>query len=414
MFKENVIMEKNCESKIDITTNDSSKKSYFDLGLIPLVNNLCDTQEQSFECERFPLSISLFEKSGLTRLDYIVPSEVLFNDYLYTSGVNKPFFHHCSDMYVFLNNYLNLTCEDLIVDIGGNDGTLLKAFLERSNSNLNVLNVEPSSVYKFSESNGIKTINKYFDQKVVDEIGENAKLIITTNVFQHLYDIKSFAQNVLKLLSKDGVWCIEFPYWFHTMETLQFDQIYHEHIYYYTLKSIKTFLESIGFKVFHVVKQSIHSGSLRVLVSKSNSKFEVEDSVEVILTEEKKLDDKYYDNWREKVSKHVDVCKEILDVLCSKYTVVGFGASAKGCVFLNYLNIKNDKIKCIIDDTSLKKEKFVPGTGIKIVDRAILKNEKVDYILILAHNFYEYIIKSLRETGYEGKFIILLPKIQIL
>lgn len=407
-------MSVNYETKVDITTNDIERLSYFDLGLIPLVNNLNETEEESLKCEKYPLSISLFEKSGLTRLDYIVPSKVLFDNYLYTSGVNKPFYNHCSDMFVFLNKYLDLTDEDLIVDIGGNDGTLLRAFKERAGLDLQVLNIEPSSVFKLSESNGIKTINKYFSREVVEEVNKKAKLVITTNVFQHLYDIKSFGENVRELLDDHGIWCIEFPYWFHTMETLQFDQIYHEHIYYYTFKSIKKFLNSIGLKVFHVVKQSIHSGSLRVLVTKSENKFEIEDSVQIIMTEEKKIDLKYYKDWNEKVLKHKSVCKEILFTLCSKYNVVGFGASAKGCVFLNFLNIKNDTLKFIIDDTPLKKNKYVPGTGIKIVDRVLLKKEKVDYVLILAHNFHEYIIKSLREYGYQGKFIILLPEIKIL
>jgi hypothetical protein len=395
----------------DITTGSSDSICYFDLGNLPFVNNLNDSVEESLNCEKFPLSISLFEESGLSRLNYVPDTKLLFDNYLYLSGTNKPYYTHCCNMFNYLKEYLNINENDLIVDIGGNDGTLLKAFIETSKLNLNVLNIEPSSVSEISERNGIKTLKEYFSKNTY--FSKKAKLITTTNVFQHLFDIKSFVDGVVDKLDDNGIWCLEFPYWFNTMETLQFDQIYHEHIYYYNLEPLNKFFSLNNLRIFNVIKQDIHSGSLRLLICKNDSKYITEEMVNIVLLQEKNLNKDYYLNWGNKIIEYTKTCKTILDDLTLKYNVIGFGAAAKGCIFLNYLNIKNDKIKYVIDDTIIKQGKFIPGTGIEIVNRDILSKLNIDYIIILAHNFSEYIMKSLKESGYKGKFVTFLPELNI-
>jgi hypothetical protein len=397
----------------DIITGNANKKCYLNLGNLPLVNNLNDSLEESLESEKFPLSISLFEDSNLTRLDYIVETDKLFNNYVYLSGINKPYYTHCFNMFNYLNKYLNITSEDTIVDIGGNDGTLLKAFLESSKINLKVLNIEPSSVSEISKTNNIPTLKEYFTEETSKKIPK-CKLITTTNVFQHLYDIVSFTRGVFNTLSDDGIWCLEFPYWKNTIETLQFDQIYHEHIYYYNFTPLYNFFKKEKLRVINVSKHSIHTGTLRLLITKENSKYITDNTIEDILSEEKDINIDYYLDLVKKIETHVKICKQTIQEISKDNNIVGFGAAAKGCVFLNYLGIKNDTIKYIIDDTKLKQNKYVPGTGIKIVDREIINKENIDYIVILAHNFYEYIIESLRNYGYKGKFIIFLPEIKII
>ena len=125
-------------------TGDTNGIKYFDLGELPLVNNLNDTKEESLNCPRYPLAVQLFEQSGLSALTVEVDPNILYNYYLYKSGVSQPYIEHCDEMFEFVNTYLNLTEEDRVLDIGGNDGTLLKEFLKKK-SYLNVLNIDASA-----------------------------------------------------------------------------------------------------------------------------------------------------------------------------------------------------------------------------------------------------------------------------
>jgi len=399
-------------------TGDTDKIKYFDLGDMPIVNNLTDTFEESLTVKKYPLSVNLFRKSGLSMLDVVVDPTKMFENYTFRSSTNKPYYTHCKNMYKHLSSFIDLKNDDLCVDIGGNDGTLLMAFNEMEDE-LNLpecekLNIDPSkNITEISIKNGIKTLVEYFNDSTYHKIEKKAKLIVSTNVFQHLYNIKSFVIGIRNLLENDGIWCLEFPYWANTMETNQFDQVYHEHIYYYMVNPINNFLNDNGLKIISITDHYIHGGSLRLVITKNDSSRLSDGTLDYYLKKEEKFDEKYYLNWAEEVEKHLSKCKDILDSLKGK-NIVGFGAAAKGCIFLNKQKIDYNTIKYVIDDTELKQNKYIPGTGIKIVKRNIIKEREIDYILILAHNFSEYIIKSMRDYGYKGKFIVFFPVIKII
>jgi hypothetical protein len=397
----------------DIITGSSRCETIFDLGNIPFVNNLEDTFEDSLNSKKYPLSIVYFNDSKVTRIKDIPETKKLFDKYLYVSGVSEPFKKHCSLMYDYLseNNYIK--DYDFVIDIGGNDGTLLTQFRNK-NSNLRLVNIEPSSVYKKSKENNIETYNSYFSESCLSLFDKKPNLIITTNVFQHLYDIKTFAENIKNLLHDNGFWCLEFPYWLHTMSTMQFDQIYHEHIYYYNVQPLITLFEQVGLKVANVSKQYIHGGSLRLLVCKKNNPIVCSHTVEDILTEEAEIPSDFYKNWKLKLETHLSFCKEQIINIAKTNKICGFGAAAKGCIFLNYLNINHQTLPFVIDDTDIKQGKFIPGTGIKVIDRNSINYKDIDYILILAHNFADYIIDSLRKDGYLNKFIVCFPDFKII
>jgi hypothetical protein len=236
-------------------------------------------------------------------------------------------------------------------------------------------------------------------------------IITSTNVFQHIKDINDFADGVRRLLNINSVWILEFPYWIHNMETNQFDQIYHEHMYYHSVTPMKMMMEKHGMKIVNVTKQNIHGGTLRLVIVPELSHHTPDTTVETYLQLEKKYDLNYHIKWGKQVQTHIQNSKNFINNLKSKgKTIYGFGAAAKGCVYLNAMGITYEQIDYIIDDTDLKQGKFVPGTGIEIVSREILQNKQPDYILILAHNFADYIIKSLL-LDFKGKFIILTPEI---
>lgn len=396
-------------------TNDSEYHTYFDLGDFPLVNNLSLTREESINCKRFPLKVNFFTKSSLSVLSHSVNSELLFSNYLFKSEVNIPYIEHCNRLYHYISGLIKLNNKDLIVDIGGNDGTLLSVFKSVSDHNLDFLNIDPSkNLAQISIAKGIPVLNEFFSLETSKIVGRKAKVITSTNVFQHLRDINSFADGVFNLLDDKGLWVLEFPYWIHDLQTNQFDQIYHEHVYYYSILPLKLMMEKHGFKIIRVEKQKIHGGTLRLVMSKSESHYESDLSIDNFVESEKPYDLEYYKKWGLQVNEHLEKCKKIiLDLKLENKKIVAFGAAAKGCIFLNAINLTDKEIDYIIDDTDIKQEKYMPGTGLKIVSRENIDYSEIDYILILAHNFSDFIIDSFKDS-YKGKFITFLPNIKIL
>lgn len=387
---------------------------YFSLGNIPLVNNLCNTREESLTADRFPLNVNYYPASGESSLDFAVDSELLFKNYLFKSEVNIPYIEHCKKMFEFIQEYVKITALTKIVDIGGNDGTLLAAFKEVSKKDINVLNIDPSeNLAPLSEAKGVPTLTEFFGVDTSNKIGK-VDIVTSTNVFQHLKDINGFAEGVSKILSRNGIWVLEFPYWIHDMKTNQFDQIYHEHMYYHSVTPMKMMMEKHGMKIINITKQNIHGGTLRLVIAPKSSNLNPDITVKAYLQLEKNYGLDYHIKWGEQVQNHIEESKECIKTLKqSGKTIYGFGAAAKGCIYLNAMGITHEYVDYIIDDTDIKQGKFVPGTGIEIVSREILKDKQPDYILILAHNFADYIIESLK-LEYSGKFIILVPNIKII
>lgn len=394
--------------------NTYDKIIYMDLGLMPLVNNLSDTKEQSLSCDKYPLAVQYFKDSRLSCLTHNVNPSLMFSQYSYKSGVVKAYADHCKEMFWFVDTYLNLEVGDKVLDIGGNDGTLLKSFLEKK-PNLNVLNVDASTnLTQLSIESGIPAYNAFWGVETAKKLNRKFKLITSTNVFQHTPPIVDYVEAISMSLDYKGIWCLEFPYWKTNMETKQYDQIYHEHVYFYLMYPLKQLFERYGLEIIKAVKYPIHGGTLRLLISNKGD-WSVCDGVQKLLQEEEgDITAEYYENWGESVKKHISNCYDFMKILKdANKNIIGFGAAAKGCVFLNSTKIDHTILDVVIDDTDLKQEKFIPGTGIQIKSREYLKNNKVDYVLILAHNFKDIIIQSLKDDGYTGQFITLFPNITI-
>lgn len=397
--------------KCPITGSDKSIQ-YLNLGNVPLVNNLCTTREESFACEKFPLAIQLFTESNLTCLTKVVNKDNLFLNYLYRSGVNKPYLTHCAKMYDYLSRRIDFKDNDLVIDIGGNDGSLLIEF-RKENRNLNYLNIDCSkSFIEVNEESGIEYLNEYFCAET--QLPYKAKLITSTNVFQHTEPIRSFVKGIERNLSNEGMWCLEFPYLLTTLANDNYDQVYHEHIYYFCLKNIIDLLKQEGLKVINVSYHDMHAGTLRVLIVKESSLRQPDSTILSFINLEKTLTEEYYLKWGERTQEKIGTYKHfIMDLIAQGKSIAAFGAAAKGCVFLNSCEIDYSLVRFIVDDTPFKQGKFVPGTGIEVVSRDYLKTHQVDYLIILAHNFKDYIINSLKGQ-YDGKFIVMFPDIKVL
>lgn len=394
-------------------SQDKNPVRYFSLGDLPLVNNLVDSYQESIDVAKYPINLIYFKESSLTCLDCVVDPTILFTNYFFKTSVNIPYLAHCEEMFHFLQKFLgdkNLK----ICDIGGNDGSLLRTFKRVSSVENYYLNIDPSlNLTKICQENGINAICDFFCIETAKKIDTKFDVVVSTNVFQHLADINSFVEGVKYLLNENGIWILEFPNWVHDMETNQFDQIYHEHIYYYSVTPLHKLFTKHGIKILNVSEHKIHGGTLRLTISKSDSQLLADDSTIEYLEIEKKYNLDYHIKWGEDVMNHIQKSKELLiELKKNGKKIYGFGAAAKGCVYLNVMGIDNKTVDFIIDDTDIKQNKFVPGTGIQIKGREHLEKFPPDYILILSHNFTSFIMDSLKDI-YNGKYLIFLPEIKI-
>jgi len=398
-------------------TGDKNPIEFFNLGDLPLVNNLCYSRHESLTCPRYPLAVQYFPQSELCSLTHTVNPEILYTNYTYKSGVSYPYIEHCEEMFNYLNVYLQLKQGDKVLDIGGNDGTLLKTFLKLK-PGLHVLNIDASkNLTETAVKNGINSINTFWNSKTAFDLNKQFKLIVTTNCFQHTEPIESFVEGISASLEKFGIWCLEFPYWKTSIETNQFDQVYHEHVYYYNVGPLTKLFDKYNLRVIKAVKYPIHGGTMRLLITHKGEVGEAfqtcDYSVKPIL-ENEEFSIQEYLKWGKEVKLHIEQSRDfILNLKRERKSIAGFGAAAKGCIYLNAMQLTDEHIDYIVDDTNLKQGRYIPGTGIKVVDRSALKVSPPDYILVLAHNFAEYIIKSLA-LEVQAKFIILLPRIKVI
>lgn len=376
-------------------------KTLLDLGVQPLVNNLFYTKEKSLNAKKYPMAATV-DSNLLIKLDTSIPSEKLYESYLYHSAVNKPYIFHCHRMWHSIKHLKH----DVIIDVGGNDGTLLKAFRSQTKDPLTLINVDASA--SFREENlqaGIEYVNAYFAS---DLDLPKADIITSTNVFQHTPGAEKFLDGIRQHLASHGTWILEFPYTLRTFETLQFDQFYHEHYYYWLITSLSKLLDKYGLRIVNAEEQDIHGGTLRLWI-KHKEHSNPTGAEDEYLKAEGKFN--FFDA-AEKMHKKIIKDKNWISNLDGK--TVFFGAAAKGCVYLNALSIDLNLFPdaYVVDDTVNKQNMFVPGTGFEIINRERLYKEQPENLIILAHNFRDYIIHTLRPQ-YKGRIITMLPSVQI-
>ena len=377
------------------------EKIFLNLGKQPFVNNLCVSKEAALNAKTYPLCATINGDLEIRLNEEVNPDE-LYKDYLYRSSINKPFINHCRLLWHKVKHLRH----DTIIDVGGNDGTLLKAIQSQTKEKLNLYNVDASHTFKdVNEEAGITYINDYFSK---DTDVPKANLIFTTNAFQHTSDAEKFVGGIAEKL--DGTWILEFPYTLRTLHTLQFDQFYHEHYHYWLVKPLKKLFSKFGLKIFHAEEVDIHGGSMRLWITNKESCGNTGVAEKYIAEEEAYEYNNFYCNVFHKMT------KDSLFLNKLEGRTAFFGAAAKGCVYLNALKSYTSTLCTegyVVDDTPDKVGKFIPGTGMKVMSRSYLLEDEPDNLVILAHNFADYIIHSLRQDGYRGRIIVMLPDILI-
>lgn len=367
--------------------NSKDLKLVFSLGKQPLANNFV---EKGVELKKYPLDLYKCRHCTLLQIGKIVSKEEMFDNYLYIPSVSKTYLENFARIAKKLTTELKLIDNDLVVDIGGNDGSLLVEFKKLG---MDVINIEPAKNIKVKEQ--ILTYTKYFTTNVARFIVKykgKAKLATATNVFAHIDNLHEFIRALDILLDDDGVFFAQFPDARNLMSENQFDTIYHEHLSYFTYEPLYYLFANTPFELFKITSDNIHGGSMQIWVRRRP-----------------KLVQSFVRNAKQIKKNLVKIIKNYKK---QGKKVVGFGAAAKGTVLLNYCGLDNKLIDYIVDGTSYKQGKFVPGVNIPIYPEEHLLKDKPDVVLILAWNFKTEIMEKLKDRGY--KFIVPIPKVTVI
>lgn len=401
-----------CESK--------KLKSVINLGSTPLANAFLSKENLDSDEKYYPLEVNFCQNCSFLQLAHVVSSELLFSDYVYVSSTSQVFVKHFEDFAVNAAKKFDFKKDDLIVDIGSNDGILLKPFKK---AGFKVLGIEPAKkIAEHAKKQGIETLPEFINVNLGKKISKKygkAKMVTATNVFAHIDDLDEVMKSIKEFIDKDGVFMIEVAYLNDFIEKNYFDLVYHEHMSYWRVETFVRFFERQGMKAIDAQYVPVHGGSIRIFAADKKSKRAVNKSVNEFVKKERKLNlnkEKTFTDYSRNIEKNKILLLNLLHKTKSEgKKIVGYGAPAKGNTLLNYFGIGAEYLDCIVDDSSWKQGLFSPGKRIPVKSSAELRRNKADYLLILAWNFAPSIMEKNKEFKKKGgKFIIPAPKPKII
>jgi hypothetical protein len=367
-----------------------------------------------------PLQLVWCPDSGLLQLRHSYDlSEMYGMNYGYRSGLNQSMVQHLQYKVNYLQRLRPLTSEDIVLDIGSNDATLLSAY---NVNGLNRIGIDPTGK-KFSEfyQNGIELVPDFFTAKAFQSKfqARKAKIVTSIAMFYDLEKPRDFVADIYEILDDDGVWHFEQSYMPTMLRMNSYDTVCHEHLEYYSLGVVKNLIEQFGLKLIDVQMNAVNGGSFAVTVAKKSSNIKSNDPViDWLLGQEDRMGlhtPKPFRDFEERVFRHRDDLSRLIRALnADNKKVVGYGASTKGNVLLQFCNFTNQDIACIAEVNPDKFGAFTPGTHIPILSEAEVRAMKPDYMLVLPWHFRDSIIR--REAEYlasGGKLIFPLPEIEI-
>jgi len=389
----------------------SDLKEILDLGSQPPANSLRNTLTDPLKLA--PLTICRCENCALVQLTETLEPGYLFSEYLWvtgTSGTAKDYSE------IFCDRTLSRTDnqkELFVLEIASNDGTFLQPF---KNKGHRVLGVDPAkNLGKISNEAGITTYIDFFGLNVSKKIVENygyVDIIFARNVISHADNAHDVVAGIANSLKDDGVGVIEFHRADVILEELQYDSIYHEHLFYHSLKSINILIENFGLNIFDISESPISGGSFVIYFSKKPRNKSLK--YKKALGREETLNSNSLAKWMEFASrckKHKEKLNRMVsEELSQGKNLIGFGASARSATLLNFCRLNNSHVKMIADNNTLKHNKFTPGSNIEIASPSKAFSLRPDTILLLAWNFKDEIINSLKTVhNFRGHIIIPLP-----
>ena len=389
-----------------------------DLGHQPLCDSLLTKEMLNLPEKNYPLRMVWCENCTLVQIDYCVAGEEVYHpDYPYRSGITKELAEYQESMALSLIKKFNLKSQDLVIDVGSNDGTLLKGFQKKG---IKTLGVEPTNIAKIANKSGVKTIQSFFDiktsQKIKKEYGQ-ASLIISTNTFAHMQTLGEFIMGAYNLLKNDGVFVNETHYLLDVIRGGQFDTVYHEHLRTYSLKSLMVLFDQYDFTLTDVERGDRYGGNIRVYATKGKGR-KVSPAVKNLLKLEKEFGLMKLETYI-KFAKRVKKARlEFMDFLIKTKRagkhIVGNSCPGRCSTLLNYYGVDKELLPYLAEQpTSLKLNMYLPGKHIPVVNNQRLIDEQPDYVVILAWHYAKPIMEQLKARGLKSDFVIPLPDFRI-
>jgi len=388
------------------------------IGYLPPVNQMRPIGQRPHEQPAYPAEFLYCPRCELVQIGLIVDPAVLFPpEYPYTSGTTKILRDNFAELYVDCRRIIPLAPTDLIVDIGSNDGTLLSNFKSGGHR---VRGIEPTLMANLANERAIPTTMSFFGPEAAARAREQdgpATIVTATNVFAHIEHVHEIVDSILSMLKPDGVFISESHYLMSLLETVQYDTIYHEHLRYYSLHSLKFLLERHGLEVIHAKRIPTHGGSIRVYSARKGTR-PVQPSVAAILGEERSAGawpDRLAQFKRDVVQSKLGLHALLRDLKQKGARIYGVGAPSRASTLINYLGLDDGIVECVLEvKDSYKVGKYMPGTLIPVVDEARLFEDQPEYALLLSWHIAEELAPKLTAKGFKGKYIIPLPTPRIL
>ena len=375
------------------------------LGSQSLANNFL---KKRYKQKKIPLKLLICASCKVVQISANVNPKKLFSKYFWVTSTSSKAKEFSSK---FVKNLLKkMKKPNYVLEIASNDGLFLKKFKSKK---IKVLGVEPAkNLSKIANEEKIKTLNKFFSLKTarfIEKKYQKPDIIFGRNVIAHVKNIKSVIQGMRNLISEKGIVAIEFHYARNILKQLQYDSIYHEHLFYFSAFTIINSFKQFGLFAFDISKSPISGGALIIFFSKIKKK--PSEKLKKILKEEKILKINNVNHWQLFGKKCLDHSKKlknkILSLANDKNSLIGYGASARSSTLLNFMKINDNHISKIIDLNKLKQGMYTSGNNIPIVP--IENINKNSNIIILAWNFLKEIKKFLKKKKFKGKILVPLP-----
>ncbi len=387
-----------------------------DLGLQPLANNLVAPTDANPAEQVFPLAIQLCESCRLVQLTHVVDPALMFSSYLYVPSTSTTWLEHCEALADYVNACGHLAPGNLVVEIGSNDGTLLRAFQRRG---LRVLGVDPAgNIAAQANASGVPTLNRFFGEATAAEILADhgpARAVISTNVLAHVPDPLGVLRGVRSLLHPDGIYVNESPSLRELVEHTEFDTIYHEHVFYFSLHALQGLCERAGLTVVDAAPQPIHGGSLRLLAAPSVRAVDTPPAVAALLAAERRAGVVDTSGLQAFARRTAALRRRLRDLVSRLHAeglrLAAYGATAKGNTLLGYCGLTAADIEYVVDRNPLKQGRLTPGARMPIVSPDHLAAQPPDVLLLLAWNLADEIRQQLAWFSRRGgRFLIPVPE----
>ena len=394
-----------------------------DFGEVALAGGFI-THDQIVTEKKYPLVIVFCEDCYAVQVRDHVDPEVLFaTDFYFSSAIKTLRDHFAIYATEIIERFLPEPSSASVLEFGSNDGVLLTPLADQGVGK--VIGVDPAKNIITSISNDKLTlVNDFFNEATAKSIVEKygkVDVVMANNVFAHITDINGTTEAVHQVLKDDGVFVFEVHYLGKIIQEMQYDFIYHEHIYYYSLIALENHLSRHDMVIFDIKPVSIHGGSIRYYAAKKGSKYarNVSDDVAALRAEEYKLGydkaETYAAFAAHVTAKKNDLMQLLGDLKRDGKRIVGYGASGRANTIMQYCGITSEDIEYVIDDAPAKQGLYTPGSHLEIKNNTMLAQDKPDYVLLFAWAFYEEIVKKSEQyMAAGGRMIVPLPDVRVI